>query len=114
MKYCTHCGKEVLDEAVVCPSCGCKVGSTTTSNKMVEEEDKKILTLLVKIFMIIGCIATGWSLIPLLWTVPLTVHVWRKLSNKEPIGIAVKICSLLFVNIVAGIILLCMNDIEEL
>ena len=25
MKYCSHCGKEVLDEAVICPNCGCSV-----------------------------------------------------------------------------------------
>lgn len=23
MKYCSHCGKELLDEAVVCTNCGC-------------------------------------------------------------------------------------------
>ena len=23
MKYCTHCGNEVLDDAVICPKCGC-------------------------------------------------------------------------------------------
>ena len=23
MKYCTHCGNQVLDEAVLCPKCGC-------------------------------------------------------------------------------------------
>ncbi len=23
MKYCTHCGKELIDEAVVCTGCGC-------------------------------------------------------------------------------------------
>ena len=25
MKYCTHCGKELLDEAVICVGCGCAV-----------------------------------------------------------------------------------------
>ena len=25
MKYCTHCGKELLDEAVICVGCGCSV-----------------------------------------------------------------------------------------
>lgn len=25
MKYCNHCGKELLDDAVICPSCGCSV-----------------------------------------------------------------------------------------
>ncbi len=25
MKYCTHCGKEIADEAVICLNCGCSV-----------------------------------------------------------------------------------------
>ena len=25
MKYCTHCGKQLLDEAVLCVGCGCDV-----------------------------------------------------------------------------------------
>ncbi|GBU22878.1 hypothetical protein R80B4_02791 [Fibrobacteres bacterium R8-0-B4] len=28
MKYCTRCGAELIDEAVVCTKCGCVVGST--------------------------------------------------------------------------------------
>ncbi len=27
MKYCNHCGKEVVDEAEVCTACGCRVAS---------------------------------------------------------------------------------------
>lgn len=27
MKFCTKCGKELMDEAVVCPSCGCAQGT---------------------------------------------------------------------------------------
>ena len=113
MKYCSHCGNELLDEAVICPSCGCKVASTKTDG-ILEEDDKKVFRLIIKIFMILGCIASGWAIIPLLWTIPLTTHVFKKLNNNEPIGIAVKVCSLLFVNIVAGIMLLCMNEIEDL
>lgn len=26
MKYCRNCGKQLFDEAVICPGCGCKVG----------------------------------------------------------------------------------------
>lgn len=29
MKYCTHCGKELFDEAVICPGCGCAVGTAS-------------------------------------------------------------------------------------
>ncbi len=30
MKYCKHCGAELLDEAVICPKCGCPTGDTNT------------------------------------------------------------------------------------
>lgn len=29
MKFCTHCGKELCDEAVICPGCGCAVGTVS-------------------------------------------------------------------------------------
>lgn len=32
MKYCTKCGKELLDEAVVCPGCGCAQGNINQVN----------------------------------------------------------------------------------
>ena len=113
MKYCSHCGKEILDEAVVCPGCGCKV-EPPKSTLIVDEEDKKILALLIKVFMIIGCIASGWMLIPLLWTVPMTIHVFRKLDAREPIGVGYKVCVLLFVNLIAGIILLVKDELSDL
>lgn len=28
MKYCSHCGAELVDDAVVCPKCGCAVDGT--------------------------------------------------------------------------------------
>ena len=113
MKYCTHCGKELLDEAVICPGCGCEV-EKKPSTCIIDEEDKKIFALLIKIFMIIGCVATGWALIPLLWTIPMTTYAIRKLNNHEPIGLGFKICTLLFVNLIAGIMLLCMDIDKEL
>ena len=27
MKFCEHCGNEVLDDAVICPKCGCSVNN---------------------------------------------------------------------------------------
>ena len=114
MKYCTHCGKELLDEAVICPGCGCEVEEKKSSSGIIEEEDKKIFALIIKIFMVIGCVASGWALIPLLWTIPLTVHVFKKLNAHEPIGVGVKVCVLLFVNLIAGIILLVKDELSDL
>ena len=27
MKYCQKCGNEIMDEAVICPKCGCATGA---------------------------------------------------------------------------------------
>ena len=35
MKYCSQCGKELVDEAVVCPNCGCAVQAPVN-----QQEDK--------------------------------------------------------------------------
>ena len=32
MKYCIHCGKEVLDDAIICPGCGCSVQKGSVSS----------------------------------------------------------------------------------
>ena len=34
MKYCSHCGKEILDEAVVCTGCGCSVSKGTSNTDL--------------------------------------------------------------------------------
>lgn len=31
MKYCSKCGKEIIDEAVICPGCGCAQGNVQES-----------------------------------------------------------------------------------
>lgn len=35
MKYCSKCGQEVHDDAVVCPHCGCQVAQPVTAAKPV-------------------------------------------------------------------------------
>ncbi len=36
MKFCQKCGKELLDEAVICPNCGCTVAPIQTSAPISE------------------------------------------------------------------------------
>ncbi len=33
MKYCSKCGNELLDEAVICPNCGCETGYQTKKSQ---------------------------------------------------------------------------------
>lgn len=121
MKYCSKCGNELVDEAVVCTKCGCVVESNK-SNSMVN---------ISKIFMIIGCVANALigvisgitnsillydevsfifiliGLITCAWTIPMTISYFKKLENHETISIGFKVCSLIFVSTVAGILMLC-------
>ena len=35
MKNCTKCGKEIMDEAVICPGCGCPCDNKIKVNHQV-------------------------------------------------------------------------------
>lgn len=106
MKYCQHCGNELADEAVICPKCGRSVAPPAPQ---VKQEDDTLSTV-VKVFLILGCISQGWLLIPLAWCLPITIAIFNRLREKRPIGTGLKVCSLLFVSLIGGICLLCMND----
>ena len=49
MKYCTKCGNELHDEAVICPKCGCPVenaSSTAKSNAKASVASASLLNLI--------------------------------------------------------------------
>ena len=66
--------------------------------------DTSIIEASFSIGYIIGC------LIPLAWQIPMTVVVGKKMKTGEQIGTGFKVCVLLFVNIIAGILLLCRQE----
>ena len=43
MKFCSKCGKEILEEAVICPGCGCAVEGTqqTPPTKQIPKSAKR-------------------------------------------------------------------------
>lgn len=77
MKYCTHCGKELFDEAVICVGCGCAVGgqNTQTVNNMSFDgtallntlsqrlNTNGIIWLIIGILQILGGIFINWFLL---------------------------------------------------
>jgi len=108
MKYCSHCGAEIEDDAVVCVHCGCKVAE----EKPAYNQDSETLDTVIKVFMIICTVCMGFALIPLAWCIPMTISVCNSIKNRTPISMAMKICTLLFVGLVPGILLLCRREEE--
>ncbi len=111
MKYCSHCGNELMDEAAFCPKCGCPVENASVKAEVVDDS-KDALRLVAKVFMVISCVSIGWSLIPLIWMIPMTVTYWKACEQKKDVSVAFKVCTLIFVNMIAGILMLCdsIND----
>ncbi len=107
MKFCQKCGKEIADEAVICPGCGCAVDGAAKPQANGGDDG---LAVAAKVFLILGCIAQGWLLLPLAWCLPITISICGRMKRNEPVGTGLKVCALLFVNLIAGILLLCRND----
>lgn len=111
MKYCTHCGSPVADEAVFCVKCGCPTNSNSNAYQQQPQQPPVVkqpsgFATAAKVFMIISCIAYAFCLIPLCWMIPMTVKYSNAIKNGEPVSTAFKVCSLLFVNTLAGIFML--------
>ncbi len=103
MRYCSHCGAEVSDDQFVCVKCGHQLNN-------VVKKDNSGLEIAAKVFLIIACVIMGMWLIPLAWCIPMTVSICNSMKENRPISTGMKVCTLLFVSVIAGILLLCMND----
>ena len=60
--------------------------------------------------MVIDTVFMGLLLFPLAWCIPMTVHLFHEKKNGHVVGIAFKVCTLLFVSAISGILLLCRTD----
>ena len=109
MKFCTNCGAQLDDAAVVCPKCGCAADASFNAGASAADADSGI-NIAAKIFMVLGCISVGWALIPLIWCIPMTVSFFHKVRDGRKVGVGFKICSLLFVNLIAGVLMLIRNE----
>ena len=73
MKYCMHCGKELVDEAVICVGCGCAVEApgiqpTVNDEALLNTLSQRLKTsgiiwLVIGILQILGGIMIDWFLL---------------------------------------------------
>ena len=70
--FCTKCGKEIMDEAVICPHCGCETGngfSKKVSNDYVSIIAKRLHTnaviwiAIAVVQLIIGLLGSWFTII---------------------------------------------------
>lgn len=113
MKYCSKCGTELFDDAVICLKCGCPAESNIQFSPQAPTYpvQEKGDTTAAKVFMIIGTVF--WAIIfplTLAWCLPMTLSYCGKVKCGKPISTGFKVCTLLFVNLIAGILMLCDNN----
>ena len=59
MKYCEKCGNQLLDEAIMCPKCGCAVAGkqpTKEQNEKAKNQAKGAIMIIAGIGIIIATI----------------------------------------------------------
>lgn len=83
-----------------------KQTSPTTSSTAMSSTDET-LRLIAFILSIVTTVALGILIIPLAWMIPMTVHMWGIYKGKNQNTIAFGVCTLIFCNVIAGILLLC-------
>lgn len=113
MKYCGNCGTALADDANACSNCGTFTNtysqSAQTANKATAPTPKAEsgIVIAVKVLLILATVAQGWMLIPLAWCIPMTISYFNSIKENRPVSMALKICTLLFVSQIAGILMLC-------
>ena len=85
--FCTKCGKEIHDEAVICPHCG--VPTDNFRKEKERTETKSGLQTAIKILLYIACGLSITSLfIPLAWCLPMTIHYCKAKERGEKVSMA--------------------------
>lgn len=143
MSYCPKCGNQVEDGANFCTKCGARLvfeqevvdhapqtnnqpnngepnsgqpnNSQPNNNQNKSSTDvKRILRLVAFALMIVSTVVTAFFIIPLAWHLPMTLYYYDKaVKNNENVGVGFKVCTLIFVNLVSGILMLVDEDPQQ-
>tara|TARA_Y100001949_G_scaffold160581_1_gene152298 strand:+ start:371 stop:619 length:249 start_codon:yes stop_codon:yes gene_type:complete len=70
------------------------------------KDSDKTLRLVAFILNLVSTISAGWLIIPLAWMIPMTVISWGIYKGEKRNTVAFGVCTLIFVNLISGILLL--------
>ena len=120
-QYCPNCGAKVTEGSSFCSSCGYNLReqkNTQTQQQPVytvnvsaqKRQYNSTAAEIIKVFLVLTCIGLGLLIIPLAWCIPMTVTTFKRLDRNEPLGTGLTVCTMLFVNLIAGIIMICIDN----
>lgn len=81
--------------------------TSLTTNSTAMSSTDETLRLIAFILSVITTVVSGFAILPLAWMIPMTVHMWGIYKGKKQNTVAFGVCTLIFCNIIAGILLLC-------
>ncbi len=84
---------------------GYQPGYTETTYPMSDTD--RTLRLINFILCLISTIVCALAVIPLCWMIPMTVISWGIYKGKKRNTVAFGVCTLIFVNLIGGVLLLC-------
>lgn len=98
-------GEKWTDSYADSPSMQPVVQRPSSSSYEVSSDDST-LRLIAFVFCIVSTVSTCWLIVPLAWMIPMTVVCWGIYKGTRPNTTGFAICTLLFVTLVGGILLL--------
>lgn len=117
MKNCKNCGAEMADDALFCTGCGQKfeevVEAAPATEKAEAPKSGTDLSLIALILLIVGTVSMAFATfgLGLIWCIPMTIHYNNARKNRTPVSMTYKICVLLFVSTISGILMLIDKDL---
>ncbi len=115
--FCKFCGKKIGIGTPYCPYCGSRIDMPAPPQQpayqapapqyVQPKTEPTTLATVAFVFMIISTVLSGLLLIPLAWMLPMTLIFKKKIDAGLPVGVGFKVCTLLFVSTIAGILMLC-------
>ena len=113
MLFCVKCGSELPSGASFCPVCGHAVEDGTRLdlpsvgiNGRPMRKKMTALSRLARAMMFVGMGISAFAIFPLIWTIPMAEHYNRSILEGHDVSTAFKICSLILVSRVAGVLML--------
>ena len=117
-KFCSNCGTEMPESFPFCTNCGQSFNKdtnyyTNNNSKELKLSEVGAIRIITLILMILCTIANAFMyfFIPLLWCIPMIISYVKNIKEKKPISTSFKVCTILFLGIIPGILMFC-DDIK--